>query len=244
MTAGMKIQFPVSYPQTSRCRSVTSEENDISFSSKKNYKSIDQEMKAPFPTIIFKSNHLVIKELPNLEYDEFYMPTIGPMLLSSQLTCLHVDFSGIFAGILIDFIQHLPHLHSLVVKSLGSMRKRHLSLETTRTLRFISQRKSITKVRLIDVDCLSAIQFLIDLCSGMQYLQIDNTNDLDLECFVRFILMKNIKYLPSLVSLSFGCPKSNIDLLTKLAKMIAFEQLRRDYTIEQIDEKIYLRWTV
>ena len=87
------------------------------------------------------------------------------------------------------------------------------------------------------------VNFLINLCSGTQYLQIDNTNDLDLECFVRFILMKNIKYLPSLVSLSFGCPQSNIDLLTKLNKMIAFEQLRRDYTIEQIDQKIYLRWT-
>ena len=244
MTIGTNILFPMSYPQTSRCQSVTSEEIDFHFFRKKNQKSIDQEMKVPFPTILSKDNYLVIKGLPTLAYDELYMPIIGPMLVSSQLTCLHVDFSRIFAGTLIDFIQYLPHLHSLVVKSLGSMLKRHLSLEETRTLRLVAQRKSITKVRLINVDCLSKIQFLIDLCSGMQYLQIDNTNDLDLECFVRFILMKNIKYLPSLVFLSFGCPQSDIDLLTKLDKMIAFEQLRRDYTIEQIDQNIHLRWTV
>ena len=120
----------------------------------------------------------------------------------------------------------------------------NLSPEETTTLRLVAQRKSITKVRLIDVDCLSRIQFLIDLGPSMQYLQIDNTNDIDLQCFVRFILMKNSKYLPSLFFLSFGCSQAIIDVQTKLDKMVAFEQVRRDYAIQKIDEKIYLRWTV
>ena len=172
------------------------------------------------------------------------MPMIGPMLVSSQITCLQVDFSEIFAGTLIDLIQHLPHLHSLVVKSFASIQERHLSIEETVTLRLLSQKKSIRKVQLVNVKCLSEIQFLIELCPGMQYLQIDDADEIDLECFVPFILMKNVKYLPNLFFVCFGCPKSKVGLLDKLNRMIGLEQLRRDYFIEQIQERIYLRWTV
>ena len=197
-----------------------------------------------FPKMLPEDNKLSIKELPTFDENEFYIDIIGPLLVSSQITCLHVDSRKIFAGALIDLIQHLPNLHSLVVESLDSMQKRHLSVEETRAFRMVSQKKSISKVRLVHADCLSKIQFLLDLCSGVQYLQIDQPNDIDLACFVRFILMKNVKYLPNLFFVCFGCPPSNNDLLQNLNNMIDVEQLRRDYTIEQIKENIYLRWTI
>ena len=193
-----------------------------------------------FPTILSEGNRLVIKELSTLERSEIYMP----MIVSSQLTCLHLDVSGAFAGTLIDFVEHLPHLISLVVKSLSSLFKRDVSPEEKTTLRLVVQRKSITKVRLIEVDCLSEIHFLMHLCPSMQYFQIDNINDIDLQCVIRSILITSMKCFPSLFFLSFGCPKSKIAFLTRLDTMIAFEQLCSDYTIEQIEEKIYLRWTV
>ena len=206
--------------------------------------SLDHGMIPSFPKMLSEDNKLSIKDIPDFDKNAFYIDIIGPLLVSSQITCLHVDSRKIPAGVLIDVIQHLPNLHSLVVESLASMQKRHLSVEETRAFRMVSQKKSISKVRLVNVDCLSEIQFLLDLCSGVQYLQIDHLNDLDLASFVRLILMKNVKYLPNLFFVCFGCPPSNNDLLQKLDRMIRFEQLRQDYTIEQIQENIYLRWTL
>ena len=215
-----------------------------SIDQEKSEESVDRNKTSVFPTILSEVNRLFIKKLPNFYGNEFYIRLIGPMLALSQVTCLHIDFDHIFAGVLIDLMQHLPHLHSLVVKSLASMQQRHLSVEGTRIVGLISQKKSISQVRLMNVVTLSEIQFLLDLCSGVQYLQIDHLNDLDLASFVRFILMKNVQDLPNLFFVCFGCPPSNNDLLQNLNNMIDVEQLRRDYTIEQIQENIYLRWTI
>ena len=138
----------------------------------------------------------------------------------------------------------MSYLHSLVIKSIAPIDGEHLSVEEAEDLRLSSWTGSITKVRLISLNSLNEIQFLIDLCPGMQYLQIDDTHEMDLEPLVRFILIKNGEYLPNLFFICLGSPKSNFSLLEKLDRMVGHEQLRRDYAIQEIQEKIYLRWTV
>ena len=211
---------------------------------KKNSTFVDQDLLASFPTILAESNRLSVCRLSDLDDDGFYIEVIGPMLLASHVTCLDIDLSEIVAEQLIDLIQHLPYLQSLVVKSIAPIQEGDLSLEDTETLRLLSQTRPITKVRLISVTSLSEMEFLIDLCSGMHYLQIDDMHDIDLEVFLRFIIMKSIEYLPNLFFMCFGSPKSNECWLEQLDKMIGVEQLLQDYAIQQIQEKIYLRWTV
>ena len=219
--------------------------NLFGFSSrKKNSTFVDQELPASFPTIPSEGNQLSVHNLPDFNIDRFYLEMIGPVLRSSHVTSLSIDFDEILAGVLIDLTRLLPHLRSLVVHSIAPIQERRLSGEESRTLRIVSKRRSISNVRLISVTRLREIRFLIDLCPGMHCLQIDDMNDIDLSVFVRFILMKNVQCLPNLFSICFGSAMSNVGWLKKLDKMIGIEQRRRDYAIEQIQEKIYLRWTV
>jgi hypothetical protein len=78
----------------------------------------------------------------------------------------------------------------------------------------------------------------------VEYLEMDCANGVSPERFVRFILMKNIKYIPNLSSLCFEISQTEEDLVDKLKKVIDFEQLCHNYAIKQIKNRIYLRWNL
>lgn len=101
---------------------------------------VHQDVLASFPTIFAESSRLSICELSQFDADGFYIEVIGPMLLSSHVTCLDIDISEIFAGLLIDLIQNLPYLHSLVAKSIAPIQEGDLSVEDTETLQSLSHR--------------------------------------------------------------------------------------------------------
>jgi hypothetical protein len=159
-----------------------------------------------------------------------------------RITRLDVLYTGIFIGTLIDLINHLPNLESMRVLSLLLLKPRCLSVEEVNTFRLVSNNNKITKVNIQWTTDLAQIQFLIDLCPSMHYLEINCSVNIDLKSLVRFILMKDLKYIPCLCRLCLHIPKDNHRMVEELQEMINFERLRRDYTIKHVGDSIYLSW--
>ncbi|CAF4163813.1 unnamed protein product [Adineta steineri] len=193
--------------------------------------------------VLSETNQLTIIDLPHIDNDPSLSATIGPILLLVPITCLNITCWKIFIGSLIELVVCLPNLNSLVVSSLTMIKPRCLSVEETTALRWLSKNNVITKVKLHRMNDLAEIQFLFDLCSSMEYLEVDCTDKICPKQLLRFILMKNIKSIPKLSSFCFGISVKKQNIIDELITMINLEQLCHNYTIKQIQNKIYLRWT-
>ncbi len=180
--------------------------------------------------------------LPTIDTNESFIDIIRPILGLTSITRLNIIHKDIFIGILIKLIDSLPHLDCLIIRSLAMIQVRCLSIEELTILRSVSDNNKITKVNFQSMTELAQIQFLINLCSRMQHLEVTFTDDIDPELFLRFIFMKNIKYIPNLCSLCLGLSKLNEDLFENLQKIIELEKLHHDYTIKQLNNRIYLKW--
>ncbi|UJR32579.1 hypothetical protein I4U23_020039 [Adineta vaga] len=174
--------------------------------------------------------------------DNVFIDYIGPMLGILKVSCLILERRMMFIGFLINLIQYLPHLESLVISSLSVVTPRYLSATEVQILRLVSSTNKITKVILQHMNDLSEVQFLIDLCPIMHYLEVTCDDDQSLENFIRFILMKNTKYIPNLSTICIKNYKTNEITINKLQHLIDVEQLRLNYIIKKIDKRIYLEW--
>ena len=188
-----------------------------------------------------QTNQLTIIDLFNVDDDEFFFSDLGPILMAIEITCLKTTYEQIFIGTLIDLIKYLPNLRSLWIASLAMLHPRCLSVDEVRTLRLISNENKIIRMILQHVDDLAQVQFLLDLCPRAEYLEIDCTNGVISEEFIRFILMKNIKSIPNLSVLCLNILPTTKDPIDKLKRMINFEQLHSNYSIKRIDNKVYFQ---
>jgi hypothetical protein len=159
-----------------------------------------------------------------------------------RITRLDVLYTGIFIGTLIDLMNHLPNLDSMRILSLLLLQPRCLTVEEVNTFRLVSNNNKITKVNIQWTTDLAQIQFLIDLCRSMRYLEITCSVNVDLKVLIRFILIKDLKYIPHLCILCLHIPKETHRMVEELQEMINFERLRRDYTIKHLRDTIYLSW--
>ncbi|CAF1448836.1 unnamed protein product [Adineta steineri] len=193
--------------------------------------------------VLSETNQLTVIDLPHIDNDPSLAVTIGPILLLVPITCLNITRWEIFIGSLIELVVCLPNLNSLSVSSLTMIKPRCLSVEETTTLRWLSNNNVITKVKLHRMNDLAEIQFLFYLCSSMEYLEVDCTDKICPKQLLRFILMKNIKSIPKLSSVYLGILVMKENIIDQLITMINLEQLCHNYTIKEIQNKIYLRWT-
>jgi hypothetical protein len=194
--------------------------------------------------ILSETNQLTVIDHFDIDSDESFIDIVGPILLTIQITHLNITRSTIFVGTLISLVKYLPNIESLIISCLVMMNPRCLSVEESRTLRLISNNNKIIKVNLQRMSDLAQVQLLLDLCPHMEYLKVNCTNDISHERFVRFILMKDIKYIHNLSSLCLNVPPTNEDIVDKCKKMIDLEQLCHNYIIKQIDNQIYLQWNL
>jgi hypothetical protein len=87
------------------------------------------------------------------------------------------------------------------------------------------------------------VDILIKLCPQMNYLQINNINNIDVEVFLKEILIRMIgNFDYCLRSLCFRIPTADDQMVQKLEKFIDYEKLLVDYTIKRICDNIHLQW--
>ncbi|CAF2946768.1 unnamed protein product [Rotaria sp. Silwood2] len=217
--------------------------NDISHNMIEKSIAPDQQESSTSSTMISESNHLNIIDLSYFQPNETYYDMLSPILTNLSITCLNITLSTIFIGTLIDFIRCLPNLDSLVISSLEMLQPRCLSIEETRNFRLLSDNNKITKVNLKQMNDLEEVQFFLDLCPRMTYFEVNCTDYVGPENVLRFILMKNIRYIRNLSLLCLKVSRTNLNIVDNLKHTIDFEQLCHNYTIKQIDNRIYLRLT-
>ncbi len=83
------------------------------------------------------------------------------------------------------------------VWSLSLIQSTYLSFEEVKNTHHVSNNNKITKVYLEKTIKFEEILFLIDLFPHMKYLQIGCPNNIDIQLFVRVILMKIISIFNS-----------------------------------------------
>jgi hypothetical protein len=176
------------------------------------------------------------------ECNELFTDNTIILLNLLRITRLDIPYSGIFVGTLIDLIHHLPNLDSVRVWSLSLLKLSCISDEQISTLCLLSKTNKITKVNIQCLTELSQLQFLIDLCPRMQYLEISYLNDIDPKPFTRFILTKYLKSVFELCILCLYIAIPNDKIVEEIQDMINLEKLCDDYTIKCLYNKIYLRW--
>ena len=167
---------------------------------------------------------------------------INPILTKIDIFTLHVTCDKIFIGNLIQLMLYLPKLTSLIVSSLALTHPRTLSTEDVEMLQEVSQNSRITHVKLKRVFDLPEIHFLLQLCPSIEYFEMNFKNKDVVIKVVRYILMKNVKYIPNLSTLCLRTDEPN-SVMKELKRIIDLEQLCQNYTMEQIDDKIYLKYT-
>lgn len=171
------------------------------------------------------------------------MDMFNPILSLIKITRLKIQLDDIFAGTLIFLIKCLPNLDSLAISSFSMLQPRSLSVEEFTTYRFVSNNNNITKVELQKTNDLAEVQFLLNLCPRMKYFDINSTGKIIHGKVIRFILMKLYKRSHNLSSISLQVSQTDLNITYRIKQIIDFEQLCQKYTLKQIRNRLYLKFS-
>ncbi len=167
------------------------------------------------------------------------MMNIRDMLAVTRIYHLEIPEKEIYFSSLLDLLYVLPDLISLKINSLALPLPPYSSTEEE-SLRYISKKNQITKVYLEKINNIGEIYFFIKLCSRLNYLQVNCINYMNMESYLRDILIKINKGYPR--SLCFHVPSADNQMIEKLEKMINAEKLLVNYSLKHIYDNIYLQW--
>ncbi|CAF1171652.1 unnamed protein product [Adineta steineri] len=202
---------------------------------------------AQHPTInsslqLSKSAQLNFTEIPM--YESPKLPIIFVKSVLTATNIYHLIFTKRKASIrhLIYLIEVLPDLVTLKIHDLV-LKEQNLSKKETDIFLFISETNKITKVYLENMTGIEQVDILIKLCPRMNYLQINNINDMEVELFLKEILNIKMEDIDNcLCSLCFRIPLLDDQMMETLVETINHEKLLINYTIKRVCDNIYLHW--
>jgi hypothetical protein len=143
---------------------------------------------------------------------------------------------------LIEILFRLPELVSLEIHSLSLSLSQDLFDEEGEENRFlwVSKTNKIRNVYLEKMNNIEEVYCLMEICPRMNYLQVNSLHNIDVELFVRNILMRiNVE----LRLLCLRIPTADDQLIEKLNEMLNSKQQFVDYKIKRVNDKILLQWT-
>jgi hypothetical protein len=190
----------------------------------------------------FQFAEVIVNCLAFEEYNALILNNMDSIFIMTQITHLNIKTDHLFIGLFIKLLRMLPDLDSLKLKSLSLMDSNDLSEGDKNTFHLLSDISKVTKVTLTCITELTQVQFLIDLCPRMQYLEVCCSSNIDMRSLVSFILMKNFKSIHHLNVLRLTIPTANDKMVEELQRMINFENVNHDYTIKRAIDKIDLKW--
>ncbi|CAF1052724.1 unnamed protein product [Adineta ricciae] len=133
----------------------------------------------------------LLEQSRSTDYHAGLIDKLAVLFTLVQIQRLALQYRTTFAGILLDFLRHLPNLKTLQIRSLSLDEPRYLNDEEKEIYRSISTNNQIKTLYIKEVTELAQIQFLIDLCSSLRYLSIDNLSNLSMKSVLELILFKN-----------------------------------------------------
>jgi hypothetical protein len=142
---------------------------------------------------------------------------------------------------LIAILIQLTEVVSLKIHSLSS---EELTEQQGEYLLYVSEECKITKIYLEEMNNIEEVDFLMCLSHPLNYLQINSLPNINIESFIREILIR-IKhgFNEDLRLLCLRVPTADDQLIEKLKDIIDSKPWLVDYTIKRVNDKIHLQWT-
>ncbi len=185
---------------------------------------------------------LVIAGDTTIKQTQLFIPKVKSSFVQSQLTCLNINCHSMTITSLVEIIRLLPHLHFLEISSLPNLHSNSSSVQDIKTQLLVSVMNKIIKVKLNKFTEQKQIQFLINLCSRMQYLEVDCMSNTDLGMLIKYILINQVTHTPDLGFVCLNVPNANQNMVQNLAMIIDLETLVNNYTVQRTGDKIFLQW--
>ena len=198
-----------------------------------------------FSIQLFKTMRLVL--FPSVHFDKgLHLLKRKIFHISTVARTYHLEiYKQVPIDTLIEILTSLLTPNSILISSLLlSSHPICLSDQTSKVLSFLTNTNRIARVCLEEMTRIEEVYFLMDLCTHMTYLKVNYINHMDIELFVRLILMKMMtNNNHQLRLLAFRVAAADDEMIQKLDNMINSEKLLLNYTIKRIDDNIYLQWT-
>ena len=110
----------------------------------------------------------------------------------SKLTHFSVQCPDFGLAQLIEVLNHLPNVHSLILYANTS----YLSVEQIQSVHFLSNQNRITNVTIRGRCTIQQIHLLMNLCPRVKCLEIETEED-QLELIIRFLLFEKVNNIQS-----------------------------------------------
>ncbi|CAF3779105.1 unnamed protein product [Adineta steineri] len=115
------------------------------------------------------------------------------------------------------------------------------SIEHTRNHLLVSVINKITKVNIGQVTEEQEIEFFINLCPHIQYLEVHCLLNTDVSLLMKFIMNQRTR-IPNLCYLCFDFCMSDENLVRTLANIMDSDTVIDNYTIQRSGDKIIVHW--
>ncbi|CAF1283178.1 unnamed protein product [Adineta steineri] len=194
-----------------------------------------------------KIDHGIIQlTIGNNEYtklDRPYIKKLKSAVKAIQFTHLDIDNDNLTIKMLLDILHMLPNIESLKLSSIPIFPLESLSIEDIKNNLPVSAINKITQVKLGQVteDDEEEIEFFINLCPHIEYLEVECMSDTDVPLLMKFIMNQRIR-IPKLCYLCFINPIADDNMVRSLAMTIDSETVNDNYTIQRSGDKISVHW--
>ncbi|CAF1332431.1 unnamed protein product [Rotaria sordida] len=167
---------------------------------------------------------------------------INHALNVTQIYQLEID-TKIFSNQLMEILRLLPEVNTLKIYSLSILQQGKLSEEELEFLYFLSNKNQIRKICFENMKEMDELYMLSLICSHVNHLQINCVDYVHVALLTRVILTQIKSVSNSLLRLLCFCIQEiHDDMIEKLENMIYVENLRFDFMIKHVMDKIYLQW--
>lgn len=172
---------------------------------------------------------------------EGFIRSLKPTFNAVRFTHLNININRMTIGMLLEVLHLLPHLESLELTSLPRITYRLSSVEDTRTFLLVSVTNHIKKIKLDTISDERKIEFLIDLCPRMQYLEMNMMSNAGLTSLIKLIFNHQIRNIPDLCFLCLNVPNADDDTISYISNTIKLAAQVDNYCFKIIDNKILLQ---
>ncbi|CAF0905417.1 unnamed protein product [Adineta ricciae] len=181
----------------------------------------------------------------NLTIDHLYFAAsrenlvdkIFSFICKFSITHLHIDCQKLFYPKFIQLLQMLPNLKSLTITSLSYFKLKNI--EYVQSQLDNNQIASVEIQSFMEENDLEKIQFFINLCPSMEFLQVKCKNIFNISSVLQCILSKN---LAKFSYLSLWLPLTNDKMIKELREIVNQEQLlAHEYRITRTSDRIYVQ---
>ena len=166
-----------------------------------------------------------------------------------EFTHLNILCSILSIDMLIKVLSVLPQVDSLELSSSLLVGADWLSTELQERFSMLSTGKTITTVKLSEVNEIEQVKFLMDFCPRMKYLMIEGSiGENKLRNLIEIISLNKATITRFLHCLWICVQNANNYLVQFIEDVVDFERffngnhVFRDYVIGQLGDEIYLTW--